>query len=36
VYDLLVGADNYQSKKILVTLRPGEDKIIRVSLQKQK
>ncbi len=35
-YDLWVGAENYQSKKILATLRSGEDKIIQVSLQKQK
>lgn len=36
VYDLLVSADKHKSKKILTTLRPGQDKIIQVSLKKFK
>lgn len=35
-YDLQVSAKKYKSKKILTTLRPGEDKIIQVSLKKLK
>lgn len=34
VYDLAVSAENYRRKKILVSLRPGQDKIIRVDLRK--
>ena len=36
VYDLQVSAKKYKSKKILTTLRPGQDKIIQVSLKKLK
>lgn len=36
VYDLLISAKEHESKKILTTLRPGEDKIIRVTLKKRK
>ena len=36
VYDLQVSAKKYNSKKILTTLRPGQDKIIQVSLKKLK
>ena len=36
VYDLQVSAKKYKSKKILTTLRPGQDKIIQVSLDKLK
>jgi len=36
MYDLLVSAKKYKSKKILTTLRPGQDRIIQVSLKKQK
>ncbi len=36
VYDLEVSAKKYKSKKILTTLRPGQDKIVQVSLKKLK
>ncbi len=35
-YNLLVSAENYRSKKIQATLRSGQDKIVQVSLEKQK